>query len=48
MKTFPVCRDMDWGRPIHVPAHVVEFKFDRCVVQQDKNKEPSRKQHPTG
>ena len=36
MKTFPVCRDMDWGRPIHVPAHVVEFKFDRCVVQQDK------------
>ena len=37
-KTVQICCEMDRGRPIHVPAHVVEFKFDRCVVQQDKNK----------
>ena len=30
-KTFPVCRDMDWGRLIHVPAMACDVLCSRCA-----------------
>ena len=33
-KTVQICCDMDRGRPIHVPAHVVEFKMCSSTRQE--------------